>query len=60
MADDEERKGVSIFHDVFRRADKNDDGALTLEEFKDFFTDGILSDEELERLFHEIDVDKSK
>jgi quinol monooxygenase YgiN len=59
MADDEERKGVSIFHDVFRRADKNDDGALTLEEFKDFFTDGILSDEELERLFHEIDVDKS-
>jgi len=48
--------GRSIFLDVFRRADKTDDGALSLDEFKAFFSDGILSNEDLEKLFHDIDT----
>ncbi|XP_070575594.1 N-terminal EF-hand calcium-binding protein 1-like [Ptychodera flava] len=55
MADNQE-KGMSIFLDVFRRADKNDDNALSLEEFKSFFADGVVDSEELEKLFHEIDT----
>ncbi|XP_073233528.1 N-terminal EF-hand calcium-binding protein 1-like isoform X2 [Porites lutea] len=51
--------GRSIFLDVFRRADKTDDGALSLEEFKAFFSDGILSSEDLEKLFHDIDTHKT-
>ena len=37
-----------------------DDGALSLEEFKAFFSDGILSSEDLEKLFHDIDTHKTK
>eukprot|EP00112_Aurelia_sp_Birch-Aquarium-sp1_P009720 Seg2114.4 transcript_id=Seg2114.4/GoldUCD/mRNA.D3Y31 product="N-terminal EF-hand calcium-binding protein 1" protein_id=Seg2114.4/GoldUCD/D3Y31 len=46
----------TIFQDVFRRADKNDDGALSWAEFKAFFSDGVSSNEDLERLFKEIDT----
>ncbi|XP_077983309.1 N-terminal EF-hand calcium-binding protein 1-like [Glandiceps talaboti] len=55
----EQQKGMSIFLDVFRRADKNDDNALSLEEFKSFFADGVLNVEELEKLFHDIDTHNS-
>ncbi|KAM7150757.1 N-terminal EF-hand calcium-binding protein 3 [Macrochelys suwanniensis] len=48
-------QGLSLFHDVFRRADKNDDGKLSFEEFKNYFADGILSSEELWELFSGID-----
>ncbi|TVK90426.1 N-terminal EF-hand calcium-binding protein 1 [Bagarius yarrelli] len=47
--------GLSIFHDIFRRADKNDDGKLSFEEFKAYFSDGILTTEELQELFYSID-----
>ncbi|XP_058860216.1 N-terminal EF-hand calcium-binding protein 1-like [Acipenser ruthenus] len=49
------RQGLSILHDIFRRADKNDDGKLSFEEFKMYFSDGILSSEELRELFYTID-----
>ncbi|KAG7478382.1 hypothetical protein MATL_G00079700 [Megalops atlanticus] len=48
-------EGLSIFQDIFRRADKNDDGKLSFEEFKTYFADGILSTEELQELFCSID-----
>ncbi|XP_053935072.1 N-terminal EF-hand calcium-binding protein 2-like [Cuculus canorus] len=47
-----QRKGTSVILDIFRRADKNDDGKLSLEEFQAFFSDGTLNEEELEKLFH--------
>lgn len=53
---DQQEKGIAIFLDVFRRADKNDDGALSWEEFKAFFADGVLSEKELRDLFNEIDT----
>ncbi|KGL72962.1 N-terminal EF-hand calcium-binding protein 3, partial [Tinamus guttatus] len=40
---------------IFRRADKNDDGKLSFEEFKNYFSDGVLSSEELWELFSGID-----
>ncbi|XP_043845607.1 N-terminal EF-hand calcium-binding protein 3 isoform X3 [Dromiciops gliroides] len=40
---------------VFRRADKNDDGKLSFEEFQNYFADGILSSGELRELFNSID-----
>ncbi|XP_069112134.1 N-terminal EF-hand calcium-binding protein 1-like [Argopecten irradians] len=52
----DQEKGMSIFKDVFRRADKNDDGAISWEEFVGFFSDGIMGKEELESLFKEIDT----
>nr|XP_033770185.1 N-terminal EF-hand calcium-binding protein 3 [Geotrypetes seraphini] len=48
-------KGPAIFHDIFRRADKNDDGKLSFDEFKNYFADGVLSTEELRELFSRID-----
>lgn len=48
-------QGLAIFHDIFRRADKNDDGKLSFEEFKNCCADGILSSEELWELFSGID-----
>ncbi|XP_048676235.2 N-terminal EF-hand calcium-binding protein 3 isoform X2 [Caretta caretta] len=48
-------QGLSLLLDVFRRADKNDDGKLSFEEFKNYFADGILSSEELWELFSGID-----
>uniref|UniRef100_A0A3Q3JA95 EF-hand domain-containing protein n=1 Tax=Monopterus albus TaxID=43700 RepID=A0A3Q3JA95_MONAL len=40
---------------IFRRADKNDDGKLSFEEFNAYFADGILTTEELQELFYSID-----
>ncbi|XP_049444593.1 N-terminal EF-hand calcium-binding protein 1 [Epinephelus fuscoguttatus] len=48
-------QGLTIFHDIFRRADKNDDGKLSFEEFNAYFADGILTTEELQELFYSID-----
>ncbi|KAH0617580.1 hypothetical protein JD844_015984 [Phrynosoma platyrhinos] len=42
--------------EILRRADKNDDGKLSFDEFKAYFADGILSREELHELFHAIDT----
>nr|XP_014590592.1 N-terminal EF-hand calcium-binding protein 3 isoform X2 [Equus caballus] len=41
--------------EVFRRADKNDDGKLSFEEFQNYFADGVLSPGELRELFGGID-----
>ncbi|XP_069808726.1 N-terminal EF-hand calcium-binding protein 3 [Dendropsophus ebraccatus] len=46
---------LSIFKDIFRRADKNDDGKLSFEEFQSYFSDGILNKEELRKMFIRID-----
>ena len=51
--------GAALFRDVFRRADKNDDGALSPEEFRAFFHDSVLSADDLNSLFRAIDVDGS-
>lgn len=45
-----------IFLDVFRRADKKDNGQISWEEFVAFFADGVVGKEELEGLFKEIDT----
>ncbi|XP_043946206.1 N-terminal EF-hand calcium-binding protein 3 [Protopterus annectens] len=47
--------GLSIFHDIFRRADKNDDGKLSFQEFKNYFADGILSSNQLLEMFTRAD-----
>nr|XP_008506566.1 PREDICTED: N-terminal EF-hand calcium-binding protein 3 isoform X3 [Equus przewalskii] len=47
--------GHALFQDVFRRADKNDDGKLSFEEFQNYFADGVLSPGELRELFGGID-----
>ncbi|KAF3856591.1 hypothetical protein F7725_017314 [Dissostichus mawsoni] len=52
-------QGLTIFHDIFRRADKNDDGKLSFEEFNTYFADGILTTEELQELFYSIDGRKT-
>ncbi|XP_074411395.1 N-terminal EF-hand calcium-binding protein 1 [Zonotrichia albicollis] len=48
--------GLRIFRDILRRADKNDDGKLSFDEFKAYFADGVLSEEELHELFRTIDT----
>ncbi|KAL1021258.1 hypothetical protein UPYG_G00010830 [Umbra pygmaea] len=48
-------QGISIFQDIFRRADKNDDGKLSLEEFQSYFADGILTMEQMQELYYSID-----
>ncbi|CAL1584686.1 unnamed protein product [Knipowitschia caucasica] len=50
------KKGMSIFIDILRRADKNDDGKLSFDEFKAYFSDGVLTSDELKELFHTIDT----
>ncbi|XP_021565276.1 N-terminal EF-hand calcium-binding protein 3 [Carlito syrichta] len=40
---------------VFRRADKNDDGKLSFEEFQNYFADGVLSPGELRELFRGVE-----
>eukprot|EP00079_Xenopus_tropicalis_P018971 XP_012808180.1 PREDICTED: N-terminal EF-hand calcium-binding protein 3 [Xenopus tropicalis] len=47
---------LSIFQDIFRRADKDDDGKLSFDEFQNFFSDGILNREELKEMFSRIDT----
>ncbi|XP_053309960.1 N-terminal EF-hand calcium-binding protein 3 [Spea bombifrons] len=46
---------LSIFQDIFRRADKNDDGKLSFEEFQSYFSDGVLNQDELKNMFARID-----
>uniref|UniRef100_A0A3Q2PPL1 EF-hand domain-containing protein n=1 Tax=Fundulus heteroclitus TaxID=8078 RepID=A0A3Q2PPL1_FUNHE len=53
-------QGLTIFHDIFRRADKNDDGKLSFDEFNAYFADGILTTEELQELFYSIDGRQNK
>ncbi|XP_075898824.1 N-terminal EF-hand calcium-binding protein 2 isoform X2 [Nelusetta ayraudi] len=55
----EPRRGISVILDIFRRADKDDDGKLSLDEFQAFFSDGTLNEEELEKLFNTIDSDNT-
>jgi len=52
-------QGSKLFADVFKRADLNDDGALTFEEFQNYFSDGIISEESLLELFNRIDLDST-
>ncbi|KAM9683361.1 N-terminal EF-hand calcium-binding protein 3 [Dama dama] len=47
--------GLCGFGGVFRRADKNDDGKLSFEEFQNYFADGVLSPGELRELFSGVD-----
>jgi len=47
--------GKTLINDVFHRADKNDDGQITLEEFVEYFGDGVLSQADLVDLFQNID-----
>ncbi|XP_018410852.1 PREDICTED: N-terminal EF-hand calcium-binding protein 3 isoform X1 [Nanorana parkeri] len=49
------KQDLSIFRDIFRRADKNDDGKLSFEEFQTYFSDGVLNQEELRKMFIRID-----
>jgi quinol monooxygenase YgiN len=49
-----------LFTDIFRRADKNDDGKISKEEFFSFFADDHLSDEELVNMFNSIDTNKNQ
>ncbi|KAJ8794291.1 hypothetical protein J1605_003248 [Eschrichtius robustus] len=46
---------LAVSLQVFRRADKNDDGKLSFEEFQNYFADGVLSPGELRELFSSID-----
>ncbi|CAL8319025.1 unnamed protein product [Merluccius merluccius] len=48
-------QGAAIFQDIFRRADKNDDGKLSLEEFQSYFGDGILTEQQMQELYYAID-----
>ncbi|XP_040292019.1 N-terminal EF-hand calcium-binding protein 3 [Bufo bufo] len=51
---------LSIFRDIFRRADKNDDGKLSFEEFQSYFSDGVLNQEDLKKMFIRIDSQQTK
>ncbi|XP_072259781.1 N-terminal EF-hand calcium-binding protein 3 [Pyxicephalus adspersus] len=53
------KQDLSIFRDIFRRADKNDDGKLSFEEFQTYFSDGVLNQEELRKMFIRIDSQQS-
>ncbi|OCT60617.1 N-terminal EF-hand calcium-binding protein 1 [Xenopus laevis] len=53
------KQDLSIFQDIFRRADKDDDGKLSFDEFQNFFSDGILNQEELKEMFSRIDSKQS-
>jgi len=52
-------EGYRLFQDVFHRADKNDDGTLTNQEFLEYFGDNLMSQEEMTALFNSIDTDAS-
>ncbi|EGD76134.1 hypothetical protein PTSG_00841 [Salpingoeca rosetta] len=47
----------ALLEDMFRRADKNDDGRLSYDEFVAFFDDESLGEEEMKELFGRIDTD---
>merc|ERR1712224_70734 len=56
----EEIKGLQLFQDVFRRADKNDDNQIDLAEFESFFGDDRISKQDLKQFFEECDLNKDK
>uniref|UniRef100_H2MBT6 N-terminal EF-hand calcium-binding protein 1 n=1 Tax=Oryzias latipes TaxID=8090 RepID=H2MBT6_ORYLA len=49
------KKGMSIFID-FLCFFSSDDGKLSFDEFKSYFSDGVLTADELKELFHTIDT----
>ena len=49
--------GMELIRDVFHRADVNDDDEITLDEFIDYFGDGVVSSSDLKSLFDDIDFD---
>uniref|UniRef100_A0A1A7WQI4 N-terminal EF-hand calcium binding protein 3 n=1 Tax=Iconisemion striatum TaxID=60296 RepID=A0A1A7WQI4_9TELE len=53
--DHNQNQGIALFQDIFRRADKNDDGKLSLEEFHSYFSDGVLTDEQMQELYYSVD-----
>ncbi|KAK6490787.1 N-terminal EF-hand calcium-binding protein 1-like [Huso huso] len=52
------KKGMSIFIDVSENK-LNHDGKLSFDEFRAYFSDGVLSGDELQELFHAIDTHKT-
>jgi Ca2+-binding EF-hand superfamily protein len=44
---------------ISRQSLLSDDGSVSLQEFKDFFADGVLSEAELEALYSKIDANQS-
>eukprot|EP00019_Armaparvus_languidus_P002523 CAMPEP_0168592590 /NCGR_PEP_ID=MMETSP0420-20121227/7823_1 /TAXON_ID=498008 /ORGANISM="Pessonella sp." /LENGTH=300 /DNA_ID=CAMNT_0008628607 /DNA_START=23 /DNA_END=922 /DNA_ORIENTATION=+ len=48
-----------LFEDVFRRADKNDDGKLDVPEFHEFFGDNYTTEEDLTTFFKSVDTDQN-
>ncbi|KAK6328001.1 hypothetical protein J4Q44_G00036470 [Coregonus suidteri] len=42
--------------EILRRADKNDDGKLSFDEFRAYFHDGVLTSDQLKELFNTIDT----
>lgn len=46
-----------IFHGCLLLAD---DGKLSLEEFQSYFTDGILTEEQMQELYYSIDRQRTK
>eukprot|EP00003_Mantamonas_plastica_P022255 TRINITY_DN3749_c0_g1_i6.p1 TRINITY_DN3749_c0_g1~~TRINITY_DN3749_c0_g1_i6.p1 ORF type:complete len:429 (-),score=160.22 TRINITY_DN3749_c0_g1_i6:152-1438(-) len=54
---DTKLEGFALFQDVFRKADKNDDGTLERDEFSEYFRDNIMTKCDLDRLFDTIDKD---
>lgn len=38
----------------------SDDGKLSLEEFQSYFTDGILTDEQMQELYYSIDRQRTE
>ncbi|PWA30949.1 hypothetical protein CCH79_00010631 [Gambusia affinis] len=50
-----QNQGFALFQDIFCRADKNDDGKLSMEEFQSYFADGVLTDEQMQELYYSID-----
>ena len=49
-------KQICLPFSAFLKCAFLDDGALSMLEFKTFFSDGILSSEDLEKLFNDIDT----
>lgn len=52
--------GSELIHDIFVRADKNEDGKIQIEEFDVYFDDPVLGKEDLKELFDSIDSDSNQ
>lgn len=51
---------ASVGRDLSRRLLLADDGKLSLEEFQSYFTDGILTEEQMQELYYSIDRQRTK